>query len=132
MWWKVYAWIYLVSTIIGSFAFVSKLPISFGDGISLVYSLLLLLAVYVYAFQKRIFSKDTWNKIFWLIIAITAVGLTEFLFIPREFSQRYLTFLKSNVDASNTELWFAYITSIPCFVASYRLAKMDSEKRSKK
>jgi hypothetical protein len=124
MGWKVYFWFYAISTFVGSFTFISKLPMSFGDAISLGYSLLLLVMAYAYAFGKKVFVKKTWEILFWAVMAITVIGLVDFLFVPRTFSQKYYPFLTSQVDGNYAELWLAYIISIPCVIAGYRLTKL--------
>lgn len=123
MGWKVYFWFYAIGTVLGSFAFVSKVPVSGGDAISIGYSATLVLMLHAYAFQKKLFSKKTWGRLFWLAIGITIFGLIDFLFVPKSLSQKYYPFLTSNVDSGPVEMWLGYLISIPTLVAGYRLMK---------
>lgn len=118
MWWKIYFWILLALTLIGSIILAKDISnFNLGDWLGIISNILILLAVYSLTFKKTVFSKKWWKVILWIMLLNMIVELE-----PTGILKKSLNFLQPQVlQVSTSEVIFQFIVAIPAFYAMYKL-----------
>jgi hypothetical protein len=118
MFWKIYAWIYVVITAVGFLFLIPGIGSwNFASWEGVAESILLAIGVFVFAYKKQLFNKATWKFIF---IAILLVWIVQI--ISYSTNVQFLTFLKVNViEQGIGTVLLTIIVSIPALVAIYKI-----------
>lgn len=118
MFWKIYAWIYVVITAVGFLFLIPTIGSwNFASWGGTIESILLAIGVFVFAYKKQLFNKAAWKFIF---IAILLVWVADIIFYATNV--QFLSFLKVNaIEQGVGEVLFSIIVSIPALVAIYKL-----------
>jgi hypothetical protein len=81
MFWKIYFWIALIAEILGIFYDISaKEKYYFGDWVNEAFVIICIIAIYSFAFRKKLFEEIYW-KIFGLLLIVSL-----FIPIPNRYS----------------------------------------------
>lgn len=118
MQWKIYFWILLISSIIGTLI-VAKDIINFnlGDWLGMASNIILILAVYSLVFKKQILSPQVWKVILWIMVGTVVVELE-----PTGTLKKILSFLEPNIlRATTEEMIVQIIIALPALYAVYKL-----------
>lgn len=118
MFWKIYAWIYVVITAVGSLFLIPTIGFwNFAVWEGVIEGLLLALGVFVFAYKKELFNKKAWKFIFIAILLFWVAGVVSYV-----TNVQFLNFLKVNViEHGIGTVLFAIVVSIPALIAIYRM-----------
>ncbi len=119
MFWKIYAWIYVVITVVGFLFLIPAISSwNFASWEGIIEGILLAIGVFVFAYKKQMFNKAAWKFIF---IAILLVWVADIIFYVANI--QFLRFLEVNAFEHGVgEVLFSIIVSIPALVAIYKLS----------
>lgn len=121
MWWKIYFWIYIVISVIGVIGLTQLISnFAFGDWIGFAQSILLVIGLYSYLFNKKVFSKKVWMIIYWVTVISWVQTLLD-VFVLSGMIENLLPFLKMNTPITTTDAVISIAISIPALLAIYRL-----------
>jgi len=123
MWWKIYFWIYLILSVVGIFALLQHTPLGLVDILGLLLSIVLLLAIYAYAFKKNILQVSYWKILFWIVIFLFVEEMLELFVLPKDFISNLIPFLKNNVPLNAGERLFSSLFSLPNVYVIYKLGQ---------
>ncbi len=121
MFWKIYAWIYIVIVAVGTLALVPTIGSwGFASWEGVIEGLLLAIGVFVFAYKKELFNKTAWKVIFIAILFFWVAGIISYT-----TNVQFLNFLKVNVNALGEHgigtVLFTIIISIPALLAIYKI-----------
>jgi Novel STAND NTPase 1 len=85
-------------------------------------SIILLLAVYSYAFKENILHANCWKILLWLVVFFVVESLLEVYVFPKDFVSNILQFLKRHIYFSRWELLVEWLVSLPGIYALYKLS----------
>jgi Novel STAND NTPase 1 len=138
--WEIYFWTYLIlalpkTTIIVFFLIdeilkiigvdysIQNLPfLGLINFIVPLLSIILLLAVYSYAFKENILHANCWKILLWLVVFFVVESLLEVYVFPKDFVSNILQFLKRHIYFSRWELLVEWLVSLPGIYALYKLS----------
>jgi len=120
---KVYSWIFTVFTIIGLVAIVKDAPLVFADVLGVILNILLMTGAYVFAYNKKFLTNQTWKIIFWILILFSIEMLLEVYILPKDFINNYLSFLQSKAMAISNPIdaVISWILALPAIYSIYKL-----------
>lgn len=131
--WKIYFWAYTILTVIGLFAYTQYAPLLFGDMLSLILGVLMLVGLYTFTFGKSVFSPQVWAIIFWAHIIFIVESILEIYVLPKDISNTYLFMFKSVIPVSANEILFGWLITLPGIYALYQIGpRIVSSHTSKK
>src|SRR3989338_3212318 len=121
MFWKIYAWIYVVVTALGTLAIIPKVSSwDFALWEGTIEGLLLAIGVFVFAHKKQLFNEIAWKIIFIAILLFWVAAIISYA-----TNAQSLDFLKANVDVLGEHslgmVLFTIIFSIPALLAIYKM-----------
>ncbi|MEX0616754.1 MAG: hypothetical protein WD231_03020 [Candidatus Woykebacteria bacterium] len=117
MFWKIYAWIYVLVILAGSLLLVPTIGSwNLASWEGAIESILLAIGVFVFAYKKELFNRKIWKFIF---IIILAIWIGDIVFYTTKLS--YLGFLETSIPASTSEALFSILFSVPALVAIYKM-----------
>lgn len=128
MWWKIYFWALLILLIIGSFAILQYAPLTVMDVMGLISEVLLFVGLFSFVFKKSFLNPSFWKILFWVYILFFTLNLLELFVFPEGFSEKYLSFLSSNIPSKPEDVLFAIILYIPALYAVYQLGQGKKKK----
>lgn len=122
MLWKIYSWGFIILTLIGMIVIVKDAPLVFADTLGAILNILLMIGVFVFAYNKKFLTNQVWKIIFWISIIFLIEGFLEVYILPKDFINNYLSFLQSKVVQSPTDVIFSWILGLPAIYAIYKMA----------
>ncbi len=125
MWWKFYFWGYLFINLIGIVTFYgNKGPLTLGDWLSFILTILGGMALYSYVFGRKILNQIFWKLLFWIIVAHiifiivwSSTPLKDIFPFP-EFLNTTLPETKYFISAL-----FGFAIGLPTYFAIYKLGQ---------
>ena len=138
--WEIYFWIYLILTLLKTVIVIlfltdeilkiievdyriQNLPfLGLVNLIAPLLSIILLLAVYSYAFKENRLHANYWTLLLWLVVFFVVVSLLEAHVFPKDFISNTLPFLKRYIYFSRWELLVEWFLSLPGIYAVYKLS----------
>ena len=131
IWWKVYFWIWGSLTLIGLISFGGLAPWTAGVWFEVVTSLLVLIGLYAYVFEKKMLSVVLWKTLFWLL-SFSWTFNAIYMFTPLNEYFAIPEYLTSGIEYSGEMLIFAYLLTAPALWSIYKLAYQKTAVRKKK
>ncbi len=118
MFWKIYTWIYVVLTAIGTLMVIPTVGSwNLASWEGMIESILLAVGVFVFVYKKPLFNKAVWKTIF---IAILLVWIIQIFAYSTNI--QFLSFLKVNIIEHGIGFaLFSMIIAIPALEAIYKL-----------
>ena len=121
MFWKIYAWIYVVIIGVGTLVLISKIGSwDFASWEGTIEGLLLAIGAFVFAYKKQLFNEVAWKVIFIAILFFWVAGIISYT-----TNVQFLNFLKVNTDVLGEHgigaVLFTIIVSIPALIAIYKM-----------
>lgn len=128
MWWKVYFWINLILTIIGlvsTFGLLSSQSLKLGDWLILLLSIVTLIALYSYAFNKQTFSSNLWKTYFWVAVILILISIISPYTPLKDVLSSFLSnnFYEPKYAISQI---FGIIVQLPAYYVVYQLGYKHS------
>jgi len=132
MWWKIYFWIFGVLSVIGVLALIKFIPWNFADILIIVSSVLTVLALYSYVYQKTILTQQFW-KYFFLFTVITS-GLDilyNFTTLQNLYTLPEFLISKAFKDLTVVDYLIGLAITLPAYYANYKLAYLTPGSHAK-
>ncbi len=123
MFWKIYFWINFVLTLFGSVLMLQYSPITFIDAVSVIWSLISLIATYSYAYHKRVFKAKYWKWVIWFIVFLVVESFFEIFVLPPGFMAKAFPILKSNVHVTTEASVLGLVFMLPSVYAIHKLSQ---------
>lgn len=117
MFWKIYAWIYISLTLLGTALLIPTYRSwNFASWEGVIEGILLASGVFIFVYKKDLLNREFWKYVFFIILVI---WIADIIFYTTGFS--YLRFFETSIPQSAWEVLLSIFISIPALVAVYRL-----------
>lgn len=121
MWWKIYFWILLILSIIGFVGTLSKISsFTLADWRGAIESIIVVMGVYSFVFQKNIIASKNWLLIFWYLVIAWSLDIVHSLGI--NFGPLDLLFKITIVDGGFLMAASSILLAAPGLYTIYKLS----------
>lgn len=128
MLWKLYFWIILFLNTLGIVVVYSDLtPWKFSTWIEVMSSLLAIIGLFSYVFNKKVAPSKVWFVYFWIMI-FSWIFSFIYVFTPINNTLVIPQWLASETVTSGSQLLFGMLVSAP---TAYAIYKLGCEKKAK-
>lgn len=123
MLWKIYFWINLVLSLLGTVLILLESPPAFIDAVGLLWTGVTLIATYSYAYHKKILKPKYWKWAIWFLVFLVVESLIEIFALPPGFLEKTFPILRSNLQVNTGSALFGLVFMLPTYYATYKLSK---------
>ena len=122
MWWKIYFWIYGGLTIIGLFMYLGLIPWNLASWIEFTTSVIGVIGVYAFVFNRKIFNSMFWKVFFWLTVTSWVFDL-GYALTPLKDMFSLPNYLETQTGIGIKGTVVSIIISIPIAYSLYQLGE---------
>lgn len=121
MWWKIYFWILLALSVIGSVGALDKISFfNLAEWRGIIENILVIIGVYSFVFKKNIIASKHWSLIFWYLVIAWSLDVIHSFGIS--FGQLDIIFKMTVIDGGFLTVVSSILLTIPGLYAIYKLS----------